>query len=92
MVAVCGVQCTSCTECDLVLVVCITDAAPILTEQEYMHGGAYGVGSMYDIIVLIFSIIVNFSRGAKKANLSSFLVWGLVCGPSEQFVLTKGPL
>ena len=32
MLAVCGVQCTSCTECDLVLVACITNAAPILTE------------------------------------------------------------
>ena len=45
MLAVCAVQCTSCTECDLVLVACITDAAPILKEWEYMHDGAYDVGS-----------------------------------------------
>ena len=41
MLAVCGVQCTSCTECDLELVASITNAAPILTDREYMHGGVY---------------------------------------------------
>ena len=33
VLAVCVVQCTSCTECELVQVVCTTDAAPIYIER-----------------------------------------------------------
>ena len=33
MLAVCVVQCTLCTECELVQVVCTTDAAPIYIER-----------------------------------------------------------
>ena len=46
MLAVCVVQCTSCTECELVQVVCTTDAAPIYIERmricmaEHMALGA----------------------------------------------------
>ena len=34
VLAVCVVQCTSCTECELVQVVCTTDAAPIYILKE----------------------------------------------------------
>ena len=46
VLAVCVVQCTSCTECELVQVVCTTDAAPIYIERmricmaEHMALGA----------------------------------------------------
>ena len=33
VLAVCVVQCTSCTECELLQVVCTTDAAPIYIER-----------------------------------------------------------
>ena len=33
----------SCAECEAVLVACTTDAAPILKEWVYTHGGAYDV-------------------------------------------------
>ena len=40
------VQCTSCAECEVVLVACTMDAAPTLKEWVCMHGGAYDVGSV----------------------------------------------
>ena len=45
VLAVCVVQCTSCTECELVQVVCTTDAAPVYIERmRICMAGAYGVG------------------------------------------------
>ena len=35
--------CTSCAECEVVLVACTTDAAPILKEWVYMHMTLEGV-------------------------------------------------
>ena len=43
VLAVCVVQCTSCTECELVQVVCTTDAAPIyIALADGGGGGGWG--------------------------------------------------
>ena len=88
MLAVCFVQCTSCTECDLVLVACITDAAPILTEREYMHGGAYGVGSSRGAGA---GINLQPAYLSSAAHLEPVLTYkGEVCTGKFVFIPAKG--
>ena len=80
VLAVGGVQCTSCTECDVVLVACITDAAPILTEREYMHGGAHGVTS----ILILPHQCGNIVVGSTTKIVCNFRCHRIVCHNAYQ--------
>ena len=73
MLAVCVVQCTSCAECEVVLVACATDAAPILKEWV-MGNGLWVMGKGPTILPISRGSVPTPHPGKKREKPDSKLL------------------
>ena len=72
MLAVCVVQCTSCTECELVQVVCTTDAAPIYIERMRIcmaeHMALGDIDHAYELAYQLLGFEYNVVLFSKESS------------------------